>query len=172
MNNKCNECKRGKRGKQGLQGIPGKQGIQGIPGTMNISNFYSLMQYDNSSKIAIGDAINFDKDGPANNSNIKRLSPSTFNLELVGIYEIIFQVNIKEAAQLVIVINGNELDYTVIGKAIGTNQILGDCLILTTIPNSVLSINNPIGSNKEIIIETYNNGNISVSANLIIKRYD
>ena len=46
---------------------------------------------------------------------------------MVGIYEIIFQVSINEEAQLVIVVNGTELDYTVVGRARGTTQIIGNC---------------------------------------------
>jgi len=166
--NKCKVGKRGKRGKKDNQGI---QGIKGISGIMNITNFYSLMPPDNSATIAIGAAINFNQDGPNNNSNITRISSSTFNLELVGIYEIIFQVSINEAAQLVIVINGTELDYTVVGRATGTNQIIGDCLILTTTPNSILSINNPIGSSTALTITPFGGGNKAISANLIIKKY-
>ena len=176
-----NICKVGKRGKRGKKGIPGIQGIQGIqciqgiqgiPGIMNISNFYSLMPPDNSATIAIGAAINFNQDGPNNNTTITRISPSTFNLELVGIYEIIFQVSINEAAQLVIVLNGTELDYTVVGRATGTNQIIGDCLILTTTPNSVLSINNSTASAAAITITPFGGGTKAISANLIIKKYE
>ena len=169
--NKSNDGKRGKRGKKGLRGLQGIQGLPGIPGTMNISNFYSLMPPDNSSVIAIGAAINFDNDGPSNNTNITRLSSSSFNLELEGMYEIIFQINTNNSGQVVICINNNELDYTVVGRAIGTNQILCDCLILTTVPNSILTINNPIGSNTPLIIEPYSGSNKAISANLIIKHY-
>jgi len=84
--------------------------------------------------------------GPSNNTSITRLTSSTFNLAFIGIYEITFQISINEAAQLVIVINGTELNYTVVGRATGTNQIIGNSLITTTIPKSILSINNPIGS--------------------------
>lgn len=172
-----NGCKRGKRGKRGIPGPPGltgpegPQGIQGIPGIMNISNFYSLMPPDNSSTIAIGAAINFNQDGPNNNIIITRVSPSTFNLGLVGIYEIIFQVSINEAAQLVIVVNGIELNYTVVGRATGTNQIIGNCLIKTTTPNSVLSINNPSGNATALTITPFSGGNKAISASLIIKHY-
>lgn len=47
---------------------------------MNISNFYSLMPPDNASTIAFGAPINFNQDGPTNNTTITRLSASTFNL--------------------------------------------------------------------------------------------
>ena len=38
--------------------------------------------------------------------------------------------------------NGTELDYTVVGRATGTNQIIGISIISTNIPNSIISINN------------------------------
>ena len=147
-----------------------RKGPQRIPGTMNISNFYTLMIHHPI--IDIGQSIEFNQNGPSNNNNITRLSSSKFNLELIGIYGIIFQVNIIDAGQLVIVINDIELDYTVVGKAIGTNQIIGDCLILITEPNSILSINNPSSSKKELAITQYSGDNKAISANLIIKRYE
>ncbi len=129
------------------------------------------MPPDNSSTIAIGAAINFNQNGPNNNTIITRLTASTFNLELVGLYEIIFQVSINEAAQLVIVVNGTELDYTVVGRATGTNQIIGDCLILTTTSNSILSINNPSANSTALTLTPFGGGNKALSANLIIKKY-
>ena len=101
------------------------------------------MPPNNAATIAIGAPINFNQDGPSNNSDITRISSTTFNLASIGLYEIMFQVSINEAAQLVIVINGIELDYTVVGRATGTNQLIGISIISTTIPNSILSINNP-----------------------------
>jgi hypothetical protein len=130
------------------------------------------MPPDNSSTIAIGEAINFNQNDPNNNTIITRLTASTFNLELVGLYEIIFQVSINEAAQLVIVVNGVELDYTVVGRATGTNQIIGDCLILTTTPNSILSINNPSENSTVLTLTPLRGGNKALSANLIIKKYE
>ena len=56
------------------------------------------MPPNNTSTIAIGAAINFNQDGPNNNIIITRISSSTFNLALAGLYEIIFQVSINEAA--------------------------------------------------------------------------
>jgi hypothetical protein len=129
------------------------------------------MPPNNAATIAIGAPINFNNDGPSNNSNISRISATTFNLSSIGLYEIMFQVSINEAAQLVIVINGTELDYTVVGRATGTNQITGISIISTTIPNSVLSINNPIGNTTAITITPNAGGNNAVSANLIIKKY-
>ncbi len=129
------------------------------------------MPPNNSSTIAIGAPINFNQDGPTNNSDITRISASTFNLASIGLYEIIFQISINEAAQLVININGTELDYTVVGRAIGTNQIIGISIISTNIPNSIISINNPTGSAGALTITPNAGGIKAVSANLIIKKY-
>jgi hypothetical protein len=43
------------------------------------------MPPNNSSTIAIGAPINFNQDGPTNNSDITRISASTFNLALIGL---------------------------------------------------------------------------------------
>ena len=129
------------------------------------------MPPNNAATIAIGAPINFNQDGPSNNSDITRISATTFNLASIGLYEIIFQVSINEAAQLVIVINGTELDYTVIGRATGANQLIGISIISTIIPNSILSINNPIGNASALTITPIAGGTKAVSANLIIKKY-
>ena len=129
------------------------------------------MPPNNTSTIAIGAAINFNQNGPNNNIIITKISSSTFNLSLVGLYEIIFQVSINEAAQLVIVVNGIELDYTVVGRATGTTQVIGNCLVLTTTPNSILSINNCSGSASALTITPFGGGSKAISANLIIKHY-
>ena len=130
-----------------------------------------MMPYDNSSTIAAGSAIEFPNNGPTNNINITRISPSTFNLSAIGIYEIIFNVSITEPGQLIIVINGIEQLYTVVGRATGTSQIIGNSLVSTNIPNSILSINNPLGNSTALTITPIAGGNNTVSAHLIIKEY-
>ena len=151
--------------------IPHPIGIPGPQGIIYISSFYSIMPPDNNATIAGGTAINFNNNGPSNNTDITRLTSSTFNLASIGLYEILFQVSINEAAQLVIVINGVELNYTVVGRATGTNQVIGNSLITTTIPNSILSINNPVGSPTALTITPVAGGSNPVSANIIIKKY-
>jgi hypothetical protein len=63
-----------------------------------------------------------------------------------------FQVSIDEAGQLVIVLNGTQLAYTIVGRATGTSEIVGMCLISTSVINSILSINNPLGNSTALTI--------------------
>ena len=98
------------------------------------------MPPDNTATIASGKPVEFPTDGCTNNTSITRLTLSTFNLANIGIYEITFQVSITEPGQLVVVLNEIEIPYTVVGRATGTSQIFGMCLIKTTNLNSILSI--------------------------------
>jgi hypothetical protein len=144
----------------------------GLPGTkINVSNFYALQPGDNAATVAAGSPIEFPNDGITNNAVITRLTASVFNLALVGIYEIFFQVSVTEAGQLVIVLNGAELPYTVVGRATGTSQIVGMSLITTTLPGSILSINNVIASVTALTVTPIAGGTNPVSANIIIKQY-
>ena len=127
------------------------------------------MPGDNSATVAAGSPVEFPQDGPSN-GNIVRSSSTEFILPDIGIYEIDFEVSITEAGQLVVVLNGTELLYTVVGRATGTSQIIGVSLIQTTETNSILSINNPLGNLTALTITTIAGGTDSVSAHLIIKR--
>jgi hypothetical protein len=176
----CRQCEKGKDGSDGIDGKdgesitgpPGPPGTPGEPGTkINVSNFYALMKGDNSATIAPGTAIEFPNDGVSNNSIITRISASTFNLATVGIYEIFFQVSITEPGQLVIVLNGTELPYTVIGRATGTTQLVCMTIINTTLPDSILSINNVAANATALLLTSNAGGNNAVSGNLIIKQY-
>jgi hypothetical protein len=162
---------KGDIGEQGLKGDIGEQGLKGDTGVINISNFYALMPNDNSATIAGGNSVEFPNIGPTNNSNIFKLSSSTFNLPSKAIYEITFQISIAEAGQLVVVLDGIELLYTVVGRATGTSQIVGNFLISTNKTNSILSINNPIGSSTALTATPVAGGNNPVSAHIIIKEY-
>ena len=51
-----------------------------------------------------------------------------------------------EELQLLLTLNGQDLDYTVAGRATGTSQIVGMAIITTTVENSVLSVRNPAGN--------------------------
>jgi hypothetical protein len=152
--------------------VKGDKGEPGIPGTkINVSNFYALMPGDNSATIAPGSSIQFPNDGISNNTIITRISASTFNLAIVGIYEIFFQVSITEPGQLVIVLNNTELGYTLVGRDTGTCQIVCMTLINTTLPDSILSINNVAANTTALLLPPNAGGNNSVSANLLIKNY-
>jgi len=127
------------------------------------------MPGDNSATVAAGIPVEFPQDGPSI-GNIVRSSFTEFILPDIGLYEINFEVSITEAGQLVVVLNTQELLYTVVGRATGTSQIIGLCLVETTVDNSILSINNPLGSSGALTITSIAGGVDSVSAHLVIKR--
>jgi hypothetical protein len=169
QNHNIEKCEKGDKGDKGDTGEAGPAGLAGTK--INIANFYALMPGDNAATVAAGSPIEFPNDGITNNVVITRLSAGVFNLALIGIYEIFFQVSVTEAGQLVIVLNGAELPYTVVGRATGTSQIVGMSLITTTLPGSILSINNVIASVTALTVTPIAGGTNPVSANLIIKQY-
>jgi hypothetical protein len=130
------------------------------------------MPGDNATTIAIGGAVEFPQDGPAN--NIYRLDHSQFYLPVIGTYQVTFQVSVTEAGQLVLVLDPGtgpfELAYTVVGRATGTSQIVGTCLVTTTASNSVLTVRNPADSTTALTITPIAGGTRSVSAHLVIVR--
>lgn len=129
------------------------------------------MPGDNAATIAIGAAVQFPQNGPADGSGaISRLTNSTFNLSAVGTYEILFQVSVNEAGQLGLRLNGTLITYSVVGRATGTNQLTGTCLITTSTINSVLEVINPPGNPTALTITPLAGGANAVSAHLVIKR--
>jgi hypothetical protein len=157
----------GLTGTQGPIGLTGLQGIAG--GLISVADFYALMPEDNPATVAAGTSVEFPQNGPANGT-IVRNNDTQFILPDIGIYEVNFQVSVTEAGQLVVVLDGAELLYTVVGRATGTSQIVGVCLVETTLLDSVLSINNPLGSATALTITPTAGGEDSVSAHLVIKR--
>ena len=120
----------GPQGPQGPQGDTGEQGPQGIPGgVLGYADFYALMSPDNSATVASGTDVSFPRNGPIANTNIGRLGPSSFNLGPVGMYHILFEVSVTEAGQLILTLNGQDLDYTVTPLAGGTRPISAHLVI-------------------------------------------
>lgn len=81
---------------------------------------------------------------------------------------IFFQVSVNEAGQLLITLNNEEIDYTVVGRATGTSQIIGMAIIETSSINTILTIRNPSGNSTALTITPNAGGNSSVSAHLVI----
>jgi hypothetical protein len=157
-------------GLTGTQGPIGLTGPQGIPGGLiSVADFYALMPGDNAAPVAAGTPVAFPQDGPADGT-IVRNSSTQFILPDIGIYEVNFEVSVTEAGQLVVVVDGTELAYTVVGRATGTSQIVGLCLVETTLLDSILTINNPVGSAAALTITPLAGGVDAVSAHLVIKR--
>lgn len=168
----------GEQGPQGIQGEPGPQGeqgpqgIQGEPGTpggiASYADFFAIMPPDNSATIAPGADVNFPQDGPILSDAITRNGPNTFTLSEIGTYLVMSSVSITEAGQLVLTLNGEELPYTVSGRATGTSQITQTVLVTTTTEDSVLSVRNPASSTTALTITPVAGGTEPVSAHLVI----
>lgn len=63
---------------------------------------------------------------------------------------------------------GEDLPYTVAGRATGTSQIIGMALVETTTENSVLTVRNPAGTAVALTITPLAGGVRPVSAHLVI----
>ncbi len=135
---------------------------------LGYADFYALMPPDNAATVAPGADVSFPRSNSAASATITRISPSSFNLGPVGTYEVFFQVSVDEAGQLLLTLNGQDLDYTVAGRATGTSQIVGMAIVTTTEPNSVLTVRNPAGNSTALTITPLAGGTRPVSAHLVI----
>ncbi len=166
-------CPQGPQGNPGAQGIPGPQGPSG--GALDFADFYALMPSDNAATVAVGGNVDFPQDGPSSGTGlIARIGVDTFNLANIGCYQVLFQVSISEAGQLVITLDSGsgaiELPYTVVGRATGSSQIVGMALVQTSVVNSILTISNPSSNSTALTITPIAGGTEAVSAHLIITR--
>lgn len=158
-------------GPQGPVGETGPQGPVGpAGGVLNFADFYALMPPDNAATVAPGTDVSFPQDGPNNGSGIVRTGPSSFNLTLIGSYQILFQVSVTEAGQLILTLNGADLEYTVVGRATGASQIVGMAIVTTTSINSILTVRNPASNAAALTITPLAGGTRPVSAHLVIRR--
>jgi hypothetical protein len=133
------------------------------------AEFYALMPGDNTVTIAAGSPIEFPRNGPTNGI-ITRINASQFNIPLVGIYLVRWKVTIAEAGQLILQLNGTDIASSVVGRATGENQIEGESMVTTTLPNMVLTLSNPSGNPVSLTLSQNAGGIRPVSANLIITR--
>jgi hypothetical protein len=126
------------------------------------------MPPNNASTVGVGTDVSFPQNGPTSGSTIARLSASSFSLTTIGTYLVQFQVSITEPGQLILTLNGNDLAYTVVGRATGTSQIEGVALVTTSVINSILTVRNPAGNSTALTITPLAGGTRSVSAHLTI----
>jgi hypothetical protein len=159
----------GATGAVGAAGADGATGAAGTNAVVAFADFYALMPGDNAATVAGGTAISFPQDGPSNGV-ITRASATQFTLPAIGTYMISWQASLSEAAQLVLEINGTENNATVVGRATGTNQVVGNRLITTTSANSVLRVVNPTGNTPALTLTPFAGGSHAVSASLVITR--
>ncbi|SCY22382.1 hypothetical protein [Alkaliphilus peptidifermentans] len=165
----------GPQGIQGPQGPTGEQGATGATGATGPSegilayaDFYALMPPDNTATVAVGTDVDFPQDGPSSMTTITRVNDSEFNLGAIGTYQVLFQVSVDEAGQLVLTLDGAELAYTVVGRATGTSQIVGMALVSTTETDSILTVRNPANNATALTITPMAGGTEPVSAHLVI----
>lgn len=151
------------------QGPIGETGPQGPAGSvLGYADFYALMPPDNAATVAPGTDVSFPQDGPNSGTGIARTSDSSFNLSEIGTYFIEFFVSVDEAGQLILTLNGADLEYTVAGRATGASQIVGTAIVTTTVINSVLTVRNPAGNAAALTITPLAGGTRPVSAHLVI----
>jgi hypothetical protein len=159
----------GALGPQGLAGLAGAIGAAGpAGGVLGFADFFALMPPDNAATVAPNTDVSFPQDGPISGTAITRINASSFNLSAIGTYQVLFQVNVNEAGQLILTLNGADLAYTVVGRATGTSQIVGMALVQTTVINSVLTVRNPAGNSTALTITPLAGGTRSDSAHLVI----
>jgi len=126
------------------------------------------MPPDNAATVAPGTDVSFPQDGPTSATSIARTGSSTFNLAAIGTYQIMFQVSVTEAGQLILTLNGADLAYTVVGRATGTSELAGMSLVTTSVINSILTVRNPAGNSTALTITPLAGGTRPVSAHLVI----
>ena len=156
----------GPQGEQGPQGIQGEQGPAGV--IANYADFYALMPNDNAATIAPGTDVSFPQDGPNSSDTITRNGADSFALNEIGTYLVMFQVGITEAGQLVLTLNDEELPYTVVGRATGTEQIVQTAIVNTTVATSILTVRNPASAAAAITVTPNAGGPEAASAHLVI----
>jgi hypothetical protein len=128
------------------------------------------MPPDNAATVAVGGDVAFPNDGTVIGTDITSFSDTQFQLGPIGTYLVQFQVSVTEAGQLVVALNGVEQATTVVGRATGTSQIVGMCLVTTSALDTLLSIRNPVGNSTALTITPLAGGTDSVSAHLVITR--
>jgi hypothetical protein len=128
------------------------------------------MPGDNAATVAPGTDVSFPQDGPISGTAITRIGASAFNLAAIGTYQVMFQVSVDQAGQLILTLNGADLAYTVVGRATGTSQIVEMALVQTSVINSILTVRNPAGEAAALTITPLAGGTRPVSAHLVITR--
>lgn len=161
----------GAAGAAGIQGVPG---IPGAPGLLDFSDFYAIL--GPSQTVATGAPVLFPFSGPTNGTINRQggVSSSVFILPAIGTYLVQFQASIGEggpgSAQLQLEINGVADPNSVVGRATGTDQVVGKSLVTTTVPNTTLRVLNPSNNTTTLTLTTIAGGPNAVSAHLTIIR--
>jgi hypothetical protein len=160
----------GLAGAAGAAGIQGIHGIPGAPGILDFADFYALQGgvFVDNVPVAAGMPVSFPRG--ANGATITRAGPSSFNLETVGTYLVLFQVDVTSATQLGLSLNGGFIPDSVVGRNTGHSQITGLSVVTTSSMNSVLEVINPPGNGTAVAIPPNDGGTQPISAHLVIIR--
>lgn len=159
----------GPQGPQGLTGATGPEGPQGIPGgVISYADFYALVSDDTA--VAPGADVSFPLNGAIANTDIGRVSNTSFLLAETGTYLITYQASVTEAGQLVLTLNGAELPYTVVGRTATGAEIVGTTILTTTADNAVITVRNPATNTDPITLTADAGGSNAASAHLVIVR--
>ncbi len=127
------------------------------------------MPPDNGAPIAAGDPVSFPLAGPTSGT-ITSLDPSTFILPAVGTYQVSFQASVVESGQLELSLNGIPVATSVVGRATGTTQLVGDSLVTTTSADETLQVVNPAGNSGVLVLSSNAGGAAAVGASLVIEQ--
>lgn len=157
----------GPAGPTGATGATGPTGAIGPGGVLAFADFFAMMPPDNAATVASGADVDFPQNGPESGT-ITRIGASSFNLAVIGTYQVLFEVSVAEAGQLILTLNGVDLANTVVGRATGTSEITGMALVTTTVINSILTVRNPAGNPTALTITPLAGGTRPVSAHLVI----
>jgi hypothetical protein len=144
-----------------------------LAGAFPFSNFFALMPGDNAATIAVGAPVLFPQNGPQSTppAAVRVGAPpaSTFTVTLAGAYQIAWQVSVAEPGQLQVAVGGVGVASTVVGRATGTNQIVGNT-VLQLLAGDVVSIINPAGNAAALTLTPTAGGTHAVSATLSIRK--
>ena len=162
----------GLTGPQGPQGLMGPTGPQGPSGSfLGYADFYALMPTDNATAIEPGGDVAFPEQSFIGSTSITRTTDSSFTFTEAGIYLVLFNAAVSEAAQLVLTVDGTELPYTLSGTDSALSQITG-ISIISAGENSVLTVSNPASATTSVTLTPSAGGTSAVSAHLTIIRLE
>ena len=140
-NHPAREARKASKASRARKARSGRKGPAGT--TLGHANFFALMPPDNAYDSGDWRRCRIPAGWSDFGYHCARFSSSSqFTLADVGTYQVMFQVSVSEAGQLVLTLNNIQLAYTAVGRATGTSQIVGMSLVQTTSANSVLTVRN------------------------------
>lgn len=157
----------GPQGAQGVPGTTGPTGPTGAAGSGDSAMFYAVMPGNNPFPVSAGGRVEFPQLGPNTGTDIVALNATAFTLNTAGTYRVTFSVPVEEAGQLVVVLNGNQVPSTVVGRDARFTPIAGSVLIHADAGDR-LSINNQQFAFTPITVSVTPGGQPFATATLLI----